>query len=271
MNHSRNIQVDPLSRLNSATIELAPARPSQAPRRTSFYGVLQTVLSRYNSLRRLFSRSRPADSQLKELSEIRELAVVPGDINEYLEAMFVESVLLQPKLIVELGVRGGISTFVFHRAARICDASLISVDIEDCSSICKYPRWYFFRGDDVQLAAHFQDFCQQRAIFPSVDLLFVDTSHYYEHTVREIQAWFPLLSARARVMFHDTNLRYIGRRKDGCFELAWNNQRGVIRAIEEYLGIKIDESKEGVHYSRGWLVRHTPFCNGLTILDRFTA
>jgi hypothetical protein len=148
---------------------------------------------------------------------------------------------------------------------------VISVDLEECSAICAYPNWHFFRGDDIQFAGHFQDFCQQRGISPFIDLLFVDTSHYYEHTAQEIDAWFPLLSSRSKVLFHDTNSRYIGRRKDGCFELAWDNERGVIRAIEEYLGVKIDERREGIHYSQGWLVRHTPFCNGLTILDRIVA
>jgi cephalosporin hydroxylase len=219
-------------------------------------------------MRRALLPCRPIDSQWKELREIRELASHANDINEHLETMFVESMLFQPKLIVELGVRGGVSTFVFERAAKLCNAAVISVDIEDCSAISSYPNWHFFRGDDVEFARHFQDFCHQRGILPCIDLLFVDTSHYYEHTVQEIQAWFPLLSSRARVLFHDTNSRLIGRRKDGCFALAWDNDRGVIRAIEEYVGIQIDERREGTHYSRGWLVRHTPFCNGLTILDR---
>jgi cephalosporin hydroxylase len=216
----------------------------------------------------MFVSPRPDTSELKELQEIRQLASHPNDISEHLETMFVESILLQPMLIVELGVRNGVSTFVFERAAKLCGASLISVDLEDCSAISAYQNWHFFRGDDVQFAGQFQDFCRQRDIARTIDLLFVDTSHYYEHTVQEIQAWFPLLSPRAKVLFHDTNSKLIGRRKDGCFALAWDNQRGVIRAIEEYLGIQIDERREETHYSRGWVIRHTPFCNGLTILDR---
>jgi predicted O-methyltransferase YrrM len=232
---------------------------------------VQTVLSQYNLLRRAFTSLPATDSSLNELQEIRELAISPNDINEHLETIFIESLLLQPKLIVELGVRGGVSTFVFTRAARLCDAILVSVDLDDCSTNCDYANWHFVRGDDVKFAAHFKQFCESKGIAQSLDLLFVDTSHYYEHTVQEIQAWFPLLSPRARVLFHDTNCRYIGKRKDGCFELAWDNQRGVIRAIEEYLGIQIDETKPAVQHSRGWLVRHDPYCNGLTILDKLRA
>jgi cephalosporin hydroxylase len=215
----------------------------------------------------MFPRRLPT-SQSRELDEIRLLAAHQSDIDEHLELMFAETLLLRPNLIVELGVREGASTFVFERAAARCSATLVSVDLDDCSVVSQYPKWHFFRGDDVDLAAHFHELCRVRNIAASVDLLFIDTSHYYDHTVREIQAWFPLLSPRAKVMFHDTNMRLAGRRKDGCFQLSWNNQRGVIRAIEEQLTTKIDETKEGVEYTNGWLVRHIPSCNGLTILDR---
>ncbi len=123
---------------------------------------------------------------------------------------------------------------------------------------------------DIELAKRFPEFCKQRSVQPSIDLLFIDTSHYYDHTVQEIEAWFPMLSPRAKVMFHDTNLRLVGLRKDGCFALAWDNQRGVIRAIEDFLGIHIYERRERTAHASGWLVRHWPNCNGLTILDRLS-
>jgi cephalosporin hydroxylase len=169
---------------------------------------------------------------------------------------------------VELGVRGGASTFVFERAARKVDAAIISVDLEDCSSASRFPNWHFFRGDDIAIAHQFTDYCRQRTINPSIDLLFIDTSHYYDHTLQEIESWFPLLNRRAKVIFHDTNLRTIGLRNDGCFQLSWDNERGVIRAIEEYLGTRIDERRDCCEISGEWIVRHWHNCNGLTILDR---
>jgi cephalosporin hydroxylase len=228
---------------------------------------LQKVLRQYNRLRHFLS-VRPADTDFRELAEIRSHASTLTDIDEHLELMFIEGLLRAPKLIVELGVRSGASTCVFERVARCCGSVLISADLEDCSGISSYSRWHFHQGDDVAFAALFPKFCGVRDIAPSIDLLFMDTSHYYDHTVEEIAAWFPLLSPSAKVIFHDTNLRAIGPRKDGCFALGWDNQRGVIRAIEEFLGIKIDEQKEVVKQGNGWLVRHWPNCNGLTILDR---
>jgi cephalosporin hydroxylase len=227
------------------------------------------LLSWSNKLRRAVVKPQAAlPTSSIELREIRELASKRSDINEHLETIFAEGLLCRPRLIVELGVRGGDSSFVFDRVARLCRATVVGVDIDDCSKVYAGEGRFFFQGDDVTFASHFAEFCSQKCIGSSVDLLFVDTSHYYEHTVQEIANWFPLLSPWAKVMFHDTNVRPSGRRKDGSFEVGWDNQRGVIRAIEQYLGININENREYLGLSGGYLIRHWPHCNGLTIIDR---
>ena len=241
-----------------------PLRPPQEESR----GVRGWLAGQYNKVYRTISPARLTPSHLVELCEIRRLACSPSDIDEHLELMFSETLLLRPKLIVELGVRSGTSTFVFERAARLVEASMVSVDLCDCSALSAYDRWQFIQSDDVALAAEFPEHCNRHGLNPTVDLLFIDTSHYYQHTVEEIASWFPLLSPRAKVIFHDTNLKLIGPRSDGCYQLSWDNQRGVIRAIESYLAISIDETQRFTEYANGWLLRHWPNCNGLTILDR---
>jgi cephalosporin hydroxylase len=216
-------------------------------------------------------QSAAPSSPFKQLNAVKSLTkglTNIDDIDEHLELMFVEGLLCRPQLIVELGVRHGISTRVFEQVADLCGSRIISADLEDCSEASSYPQWHFFRGDDIYLARLFPELCEQLKIQPSIDLLFIDTSHYYNHTLHEIQSWFPLLSPRARVMFHDTNLRLIGSREDKCFQLGWDNKRGVIRAIEEYLGVEIDEAARCTQNAGGWLIRHWPNCNGFTILDR---
>ena len=54
-------------------------------------------------------------SMYQELREIRGFARRPNHINEHLELIFTESLLIWPRLIVELGVWAGTSTFVFER------------------------------------------------------------------------------------------------------------------------------------------------------------
>src|SRR5258708_24796497 len=67
-----------------------------------------------------------------ELDEIFQRAQARTDIRDHLVPMFVETMEMEPQLIVELGVRTGESTFVFERVARLCGARLVSVDIDDC-------------------------------------------------------------------------------------------------------------------------------------------
>jgi cephalosporin hydroxylase len=169
---------------------------------------------------------------------------------------------------VELGVRGGESTFVFERVARLCGSIMVSVDIEDCSDICRYPDWTFIQKDDIEFAAEFEAWCRQNKIKPEIDVLFVDTSHLFEHTQQEINGYFPYLSDRAKVFFHDTNLTKIYYRKDGSVSVGWDNERGVIKALEAYFNKEFNEDEPFVDFVSPFLINHNPYCCGLTILKK---
>lgn len=244
------------------------SRPPILPRPWSAEWLVSGILRQYNRVRHSVRSRHAPPTHFRSLAEIREHASSVTDIDEHLELIFVEALLCRPRVIVELGVRGGASTFVFDRVARQCGSTLISADLDDCSAVGSGSRWHFFQGDDIRFAGAFPDFCKTHDVSPVVDLLFIDTSHYYDHTAQEICSWFPYLSDRAKVIFHDTNLRPIGPRNDGCFALGWDNRRGVVRAIEGFLGITLDERLRITDHAAGWLVRHWPNCNGLTILDR---
>ncbi len=209
-------------------------------------------------------------SDLKELNEIRERACLKTTINDYLETLFIESICIKPKLIVELGVETGQSTFVFERVAKLCNSKLISVDINDCSNACSWSDWIFVQKDDIEFAKEFESFCQRHGIEPKIDILFIDTSHLFEHTLKEIESYFPFLSDKAKVFFHDTNIRDIFFRKDGTMGVGWNNERGVIRALEKYFGKSFNERHDFIDYRNGWLIKHSHHCNGLTILGKVT-
>src|SRR5262249_8225440 len=123
-----------------------------------------------------------------ELKEIEDHALqFPSDISDHLPTIFSEAVALHPRLIVELGVRGGESRFALERVARVTGSALVSVDIDDCTSVCnESPGWYFVKSDDIEFAQTFPEWCAQREIEPRIDVLFIDTSHIFEHTVSEI-------------------------------------------------------------------------------------
>jgi len=189
-------------------------------------------------------------------AEIFHRSLRPTDINEHFILLFTHSVLTNPQLIVELGVRTGESTFVLERVAMLSDATLISVDIEDCSKVSTYDKWFFVRKDDVLFASEFLVFCKDHNIQPHIDILLIDTSHYYEHSKDEIKYFFPFLSNHAKIFFHDTNLVF------------WDNDRGVIRALENFFNTSFNEKIDFKLIIGQYFISHYNNCQGLTILEK---
>ena len=203
-----------------------------------------------------------------DIAAIRARAAIPTDISSHLEPIFLEASRTNPRLIVELGVREGESTFVLERVARRCGGTLVSVDVADCSSVCHFENWHFVQEDDVAFGHRFADWSREHGVAEQIDVLFIDTSHLYDHTIAEIQAWLPHLSAAGVVIFHDTNLKRLYRRRDGTLGLAWDNSRGVMQALEAILHAQFDERRGFERRLGPWLLRHDPLCNGLTVLRR---
>ena len=153
---------------------------------------------------------------------------------------------------------------------------VLSVDIEDCSGLDlpHRDRWSFVKTDDIEFGAHgFKKWCAAASLQPEIDLLFIDTSHLYEHTKQEIQTWFPHVASAGAIIFHDTNMGFgvYGRLDRSVGRYGWDNQRGVIRAVEEFLGTNYDERRFFTDHAGGFLVAHYPHSNGLTVLKKTTA
>lgn len=185
-------------------------------------------------------------------AEVLERAESGGDVRLHMERFFDTVLEFQPSLLVELGIRGGVSSFALERGARLVGARMICVDINDCSGVLGYAE--FVQSDDVVFARRFRAFCRRRGIEPKVDLLMVDTSHTYVHTQQEIRSWLPLMSPRCLLMFHDTNASQFGY--------------GVAAYLGEWLGIPFPENIPFTAESGPWRIEHNPDCFGLTILRR---
>ncbi len=209
-------------------------------------------------------------SELAEINEIRARALPRTDISDHLIALFVEALAVRPRLIVELGVRSGESTFALERVAKLCGSTLVSVDVEEPGSSCapSWKDWTFVKSDDIDFARQFPEWCRARDLRPEVDVLLIDTNHVYVHTVKEIAHWFPLLSPKAKVFFHDTNMHVLFHRKDKSLGVGWQRNRGVMAAIEEYLGTTYNENASFTDVRKGWIIRHNALCSGFTVLER---
>jgi predicted O-methyltransferase YrrM len=199
----------------------------------------------------------------------------PSDISQHLPYIFQKIIfnLLQlcPKLIVELGVCSGQSTKVFNYINKYRNSKLLSIDI----NMCNYENIYngsFVLSDDIEFASKFSEFCKLRNVLDKIDILFIDTSHEYEHTKQEIDKWFPYLNEEALIIFHDTNMPGIYC-KNNQYLQTWDNNRGVIKAIQEYFNMYFFEERpfnmmNMWKYGYYWHFEHIPESNGLTIITK---
>lgn len=169
-----------------------------------------------------------------------------GDITEHLVTMYDtiigRSRVIGIRLIVELGVRLGTSTFVLSRAAEDVGAqNLIGVDIVDCSKCCDYNKWIFKQMDDLVFADVMKDVTNDR-----IDILFIDTVHTYEHTVNELKKFLPLMNKYGIIMMHDT----------------W----GVGPAIDFVFGIKGNWNTDFVIQAEKATIRHYHHNSGMAYI-----
>lgn len=233
---------------------------------------IRRFIKYYNLFIRTFLFWRfPKDTSIKksfsiEFDEIKKHALFDTDISDHLETLFIESMKIKPKVIVELGVRTGQSTFVFERVAKLCNSFLLSVDIAPQKNKTLWPHSSFIQKDDILVADEFENICKRNNLEPRIDVLFIDTSHEYNHTKNEIAKWFPHLSSQSVIFFHDANVRLLYKHKSGTIGKAYNDDRDVMRAIEEYVGEPLNEKKDFKKVCGSWNVEHSAICNGMTIL-----
>ena len=230
--------------------------------------LLRRGIQAYNRAVLSIPRRGPGPGVPADVRDVFERARAPTDISHHLPSLFREAVEADARLIVELGTRGGDSTFAFERAAQRTGATVVSVDLEDCSGVSAFHRWIFVQEDDLDFARRFPAWCAQRGLRPAIDVLFVDTTHAYEQTRAELAAWTPYLAPRGRALLHDSNMRGLYRRGDGTVGLAGDMGRGVARAIHDFLGATFNEKRRFEGRIGPFHVRHDPLCNGLTVLEK---
>ena len=131
---------------------------------------------------------------------------------------------------------------------------------------------FFVAGDSVEMGRQFAVWAHNHAFPHQVNLLFMGNSHLYEDTMQALATWAEHLSQCAAIILHNSNLQDASIGKDGTMITGWNNERGVARAIQEFIGLDFDETMwfDSGHQPlpTGWRVIHDPTSFGLTILIR---
>jgi cephalosporin hydroxylase len=222
----------------------------------------------------------PCFLSAKELSSYRNLLVygnsVDTDISSHLPSLFYHCCKQKPSFIVELGVRGGESTIALHEASVLNGALLLGVDIDNCAAAySKFSDSLFVQMDDTQFTLPLSQLPQ---LPKTIDFLFIDTSHQYAHTMKELSVFVSLLSEHGTVAFHDSNVTPLGdnsgyARLNGTSQSGiYGNPRGVTEAIKEFFGLSFNEydylDKKFISRGFEWHVIHYPFCNGFTVIQK---
>ena len=131
------------------------------------------------------------------------------------------------RVVIELGVRAGVSTAAFLSTAAVvwsCDLEAPQVPNEWRGR----PDWHFTLGDSIAPST-------LERMPHTCDVLFIDTSHEYDQTLRELDTYWPRIRPGGLALLHDTMWDTCDPPQGGrwCQEL---DQPGgpVTRAIEAF-------------------------------------
>ena len=121
---------------------------------------------------------------------------------------------MKAKSVLELGTGWYHSATFFLSALAQTDGKMVTVDIGRHNGVYGKVKEYwekfsiqgerlkerYAEGGDLNYDPSKEDFIT----FP-VDILFIDTSHAYQHTLEELRKFVPYVSSIGRVYFHDVN------------------------------------------------------------------
>lgn len=131
--------------------------------------------------------------------EYERLCHTPSDIYQHLPTFVDLTVGRDVQHVIELGTRTGVSTVAWLAGLEQTGGRLTSVDIDPKPAIADHPSWTFIQGDDCDPAVY-------ETLDPA-DIVFIDTSHLYGHTLKELHLYRWKVRTPGLIVCHDTELR----------------------------------------------------------------
>jgi predicted O-methyltransferase YrrM len=126
-----------------------------------------------------------------------------SDIREQMPLLYEAAAGYEHAAVAELGTRTGLSTSALLAGASLRGGHVWSVD---CGPVT-VPDWWASTGTWSFLAADDLSGEALAWVPAQLDVLFIDTSHLYDHTLAELRAYAPRVRPGGIVMCHDTELR----------------------------------------------------------------
>jgi len=243
---------------------------------SSFAGELELYMSISGLINSLIRRISYKDEGVLEYPIIENSkfgALDASDISSHLSLLYFLVHLSKPGVIVELGTRDGQSTRALRMAADELGIRGVSVDLSPApdSTFETGKNWTHLQEDDIVLANKLKDSDYRMKLLGtnSIDFLFLDTSHEYLHTKRELDSYWPLISDGGLLILHDSNLS--SARKvdvDGRTYRGWDNARGVSRAVEDFFNLSLNEKSLYSQKFSTLTLLNLPWNNGLLLIQK---
>ncbi len=131
--------------------------------------------------------------------------------------------------ILELGVQKGRSTKIFLEICDANDGRLLSVDIDDCSSVSDNKRWKFLNTNDDNF-----DLIKKN-INQKLDLIYLDTVHEAKHVEKIFYGYFNNLKNGGLFVIDDiSHLPYTKNSERENFYCEINNRETFNKLLEIY-------------------------------------
>lgn len=126
-----------------------------------------------------------------------------SDINEYLMTLYNLPVQIKAKTIVELGA--GWSTVALTAAANFLDADFTSIDMGEGSWYRSNPSDAHIWDEEKRITRILgDDMTVYETWDKDIDFLFLDTSHTFDQTQRELAYWPRWVKPGGIFVMHDT-------------------------------------------------------------------
>ena len=144
----------------------------------------------------------------KPENPVEEKMVYYTDTWQHIPTLYLLCLLKKPKIMVELGCRTGNTAIPLLYAAKQFGGHVYSIDIEKWPELEVFSKdyeqlvtnWTFIESDDLKLEWN-----------KSIDLLYIDTSHKYDHTLKELQKYEPLIAHGGVIIFHDISVNEVSQ------------------------------------------------------------
>lgn len=176
------------------------------------------TLNEYKIAKTCFTPNNPYEKRM----------ITYSDTWQHIPTLYLLCSLKKPQVVLELGCRTGNTTLPLLYAVSKYGGHVHSIDIEVWPEIKDFLRdnqelqkfWTFIESDDISIE------WKER-----IDFLYIDTSHTYDHTLKELQKYEPLVNSGGVIVFHDifeidvSNAieKYFGERKDYQYIRYFNN------------------------------------------------